>query len=489
MRRAVHRGVGCPRERAVLLGWSLVTVAGGAFSWRVCDVTSAPFQVKGSAENTASVRAALSECDEVTVPKGRVVTTGPVNLTSNQVLRVDGTLLASNDPNDYPIVLPVMGYGWSHDQNCFPPDATRNKVVEGKLRYAPIIGAYNAHNVTITGSGVIDGNGDAWWSNCTRCHYPPHNQTALCERAGRPKLIEAQFVNGFYVLGTSDGPNAGVLTLRNSPFWTVTPSYTRNIHVSNLKILAPMNMIGNTDGVNLDSCRDAVVENLYINNSDDGVSVKSGIDGYGLNLAIPTENVLVRNITCPPGGRGGLAIGSEMSGGIRNITFRDCSLHGERGIHIKTSPIRGGYIDDITFENIDTATAKLDVEPLDGAPFVPGNHYLPIVSNIHFINASSSCSFDCAGMNRSKCFNLTVEASRGGCVAPPSSTDKPPPQTFGCKDSAMTLFGAVTFPWPVCVPLNAPVNLFPTFANYGPTSGQFATLAACQAACGHKSQP
>ncbi len=87
-----------------------------------------------------------------------------------------------------------------------------------------------------------------------------------------------------------------------------------------------------------------VVENLWINNSDDGVSVKSGIDGFGLNLAIPTENVLVRNITCPPGGRGGFAVGSEMSGGIRNVTFRDSVLHGERGIHIKTSPIRGGYV-------------------------------------------------------------------------------------------------------------------------------------------------
>jgi polygalacturonase len=118
------------------------------------------------------------------------------------------------------------------------------------------------------------------------------------------------------------------LTLQNSPFWTLTPSYTQNIHVSDLRILAPMDQIGNTDGVNLDSCRNALVENLWIQNSDDGICIKSGLNGFGLNLAIPTENVLIRNITCPPGGRGGFAIGSEMSGGLRNITYRDSTLHG-----------------------------------------------------------------------------------------------------------------------------------------------------------------
>ena len=94
------------------------------------------------------------------------------------------------------------------------------------------------------------------------------------------------------------------LTLENSPFWTLTPSYSQNIHVNNLRILAPLDRIGNTDGVNLDSCRNALVENIYIRNSDDGVCIKSGLNGFGLNLAIPTENVLIRNITTAKGGRG-----------------------------------------------------------------------------------------------------------------------------------------------------------------------------------------
>lgn len=140
------------------------------------------------------------------------------------------------------------------------------------------------------------------------------------------------------------------------------------------------------------------------------------------------------------------------------------------------------YIDGLIFENIDTATAKLDIEPLNGAPFMPGNNFLPIVSNVHFVNAAKQCSFDCADMNRSQCFNLTV-SGRPDCVPPPSASDPPPRQTYGCKKSAMTLFGPVTFPWAVCVPLDAPVNMFPSFPNYGPTKGNFATLAECQTGC------
>jgi hypothetical protein len=69
------------------------------------------------------------------------------------------------------------------------------------------------------------------------------------------------------------------LTLQNSPFWTLTPSYSEQIHVRDLRILAPMDRIGNTDGVNIDSSRDVLVENVYIKNSDDGVCIKSGLDG------------------------------------------------------------------------------------------------------------------------------------------------------------------------------------------------------------------
>jgi len=329
---------------------ALLLASARASAWRVCDVTAFGAVGDGSSDATAAIRACLAACDEVVLKHGGAFVSGPLNLTSNQVLRVDGTLLASQEPRDYPLVAPLLGYGWSNDMNCFAPGAAPHKVVVGKLRYAPVVGAFGARNVSVVGAGVIDGRGEPWWSNCTACHYPPHNDSRLCEVATRPKLLEFQFVDGLTVRGaSSDSP----LTLRDSPFWTLTPSYSQNIRVRDLRILAPMDRIGvppppasppararrararsfrshptapttgNTDGVNLDSCRDAVVEHLYINNSDDGVCMKSGLDGYGMNLAIPTEDVLVRNVSCDPASRCGFAIGSEMSGGVRNVTFRD----------------------------------------------------------------------------------------------------------------------------------------------------------------------
>lgn len=265
---------------------------------------------------------------------------------------------------------------------------------------------------------------------------------------------------------------------RNSPFWTLTPSYCQNIHVHNLRILAPMDRIGNTDGCNLDSCRNAIVENLYIENSDDGVCMKSGLDGFGMNLAIPTENVLVQNITCGAGGRGGLVIGSEMSGGVRNITFRNSVLLGERGIHLKSSIGRGGYIHDVLYENIDMSNnlgISFDIGS-DGDPIEPGNRFTPLVSNLRFVNISGGggCSLGCQHANRSTCFNTTFGGHSPDRCTPPIPSPVLPAQHFTCK---------VTPAWPVCIPLDAPVNNDPSYPNWGPTRGNFASLSECQRVC------
>jgi len=241
-----------------------------------------------------------------------------------------------------------------------------------------------------------------------------------------------------------------------------------------------MDRIGNTDGVNLDSCRNAVVEDVWIQNSDDGVCIKSGLNGFGLNLGIPTENVVIRNITCAEGGRGGFAIGSEMSGGLRNITYKDSILQGERGINIKPSVGRGGYIQDLTFENIQTKSTSFGVGG-DGVPLMPGNNYVPLVSNVHFINVThlkQSSKFPaCSDCNQSKCYNLTVDGIAGAWP------DPLPPQTFTCKTTAATMFGKVALPWGVCLPTNAPVNVDPGYPNWGPTTGSYPTLGECIAAC------
>jgi len=227
-------------------------------AWRVCDVHSAPFFAQGDGEtsDTVPIRKALSACDEIILKEGKTFVTGPINITSNQILTVDGTLLASQNPTDYPLVAPLLGYGWGNDENCFPPDADQHKIIIGSLRYSPVIGAFRAENVTIRGRGVIDGRGETWWNNCSKCHYPPHNDSHFCEIASRPKLVEFQFSKGIRVGGESPGvpnpnpnpnlnpdanPNPNVissgapLTLQNSPFWTLTPAYSEEIHIHDLR--------------------------------------------------------------------------------------------------------------------------------------------------------------------------------------------------------------------------------------------------------------
>ena len=236
------------------------------------------------------------------------------------------------------------------------------------------------------------------------------------------------------------------------------------------------------------------MENVYVNNSDDGVCMKSGLDGFGINLAIPTEDVLVRNITCDDAGRGGFAVGSEMSGGVRNVTFRDSVLGAgpqSRGIDVKTSVGRGGYIIDVTFENIRAPSpfpkANVNVHSaLRDDPDVPGDDLVPVIGNLRFANVSgpSGCGFSfCEKANGSACYNLVVEGDRpDGCVAPDPGPPLPD-MTFACKRVARTLFGEITLPWPVCVPREAPVNVYRDYPNWGPARGAYPSLGACKAAC------
>jgi len=112
---------------------------------------------------------------------------------------------------------------------------------------------------------------------------------------------------------------------------------------------------------------------------------------------------------------------------------------------------------------------------------MPENDYVPLISNIHFrgVAPAAAQSFGaCRSANRSRCYNLTVDgAAHGGW-------DEPlPPQVYGCKTRAKTLFGEVAFPWGACIPLDAPVNLRPRYPNWGETVGRFTSLEACKAAC------
>lgn len=121
----------------------------------------------------------------------------------------------------------------------------------------------------------------------------------------------------------------------------------RDVIVQGVTILAPVEIV-NTDGVDPDSCSNMKIEDCYIVSGDDCIAVKSGWDQYGVKYGMPMEDLIIRRLTCISPKSAVIALGSEMSGGIKNVRIEDITaIHSESGVRIKTGIGRGGYVKDI----------------------------------------------------------------------------------------------------------------------------------------------
>lgn len=167
------------------------------------------------------------------------------------------------------------------------------------------------------------------------------------------------------------------LTFQNSPFWTIHPVYCRNVVVKNMTILAPLNA-PNTDGVDPDSSSEVCIEDCYIESGDDLVAVKSGWDQYGIAMAHPSSNIIVRRISGTTPTCSGVGIGSEMSGGVFNITVEDIHVwDSAAGVRIKTDVGRGGYIGNISISNLRFERVKVPIKFSRGANDHPDDRWDP----------------------------------------------------------------------------------------------------------------
>lgn len=259
----------------------------------------------------------INACSEagggtVYVPAGKFLT-GPIRLKSNINLKLDSgaILLFSNDVAEYPVV---------------------NSRWEGVQRevYSSCIYAENEENISITGRGKLDGQGQFWWKIVKNKEnlYP------------RPKLISFHGCNNVLIEG---------VTLVNSPSWTVNPICCENVTVDKITIKNPSDS-PNTDGVNPESCSNVHISNCHIDVGDDCVTIKSGTEDT--EYRVPCENITISNCTMVHG-HGGVVIGSEMSGDVRNVTISNCVFEGtDRGIRMKSRRGRGGVIEDIRINNI-----------------------------------------------------------------------------------------------------------------------------------------
>ncbi|MDT0444747.1 glycoside hydrolase family 28 protein [Streptomyces johnsoniae] len=317
----------------------------------------------GVSDCTAAIRAAVRACHaagggHVLVPPGDWAT-GAIHLRSGVDLHVTegATVLFDTDPAAYlPLVL------------------TRWQGVEA-WNYSPLIYAYRQHDIAVTGRGVLDARGDTehWWpwKGSGQYGWEPGMPSELAdwgdlERWGAEGVPVADrvFGEGHYLRPSFLQPHScrnvlveGV-TLRNSPFWNIHPVLSRDVTVRDVRIESQG---PNSDGCNPDSCRNVTIRRVTFATHDDCIAIKSGRDQDGWRVGVPSRDILVEDCVYLSGGAA-VAIGSEMSGGVRDVTARRLYLPRHPDLeedsvgwvlNVKSTPTRGGYVRDVRVTDVD----------------------------------------------------------------------------------------------------------------------------------------
>lgn len=265
------------------------------------------------------------------VPAGKWLT-GSFKLISHLTLFLDkdAVILGSQDPTQWPVIDPLPSYG-------------RGRELPGG-RHMSLIYGVNLTDVVITGdNGTIDGQGSVWWEMF-------HNKSLDYTRGPLLELVDSLDI----IISN--------LTFKDSPFWNIHPVYCKNVLIQNVTVLAPHDS-PNTDGIDPDSSCDVCIEDCYISNGDDLISIKSGWDEYGILYGRPSSNIVIRRISGSTRSSAGIALGSEMSGGISNVYVDDMVVtHASAGIRVKTAKGRGGYVTDVYISNVNVSNAKWAIE-------------------------------------------------------------------------------------------------------------------------------
>lgn len=342
---ALAGGPGRPPDPWARLPGILARIQPPAFPERELYITGFGAVGDGATDATAAITAAIEACHRagggrVVVPAGDWPT-GPLRLLSNVDLHLaaGATLRFSTDPSRY---LPVV--------------LTRWEGVE-LMGYAPLIYAFGQRNVAITGEGTLDGQADAthWWP--WKAKTGPESQTPDRDRLFRQAQDGVPVAERVYGAGHYLRPpfiqmyrctNVLVegITIRSSPFWVIHPVLCSNVTVRKVTVLS---LGPNSDGCDPESSTDVLIEETLFDTGDDCVAIKSGRNADGRRLAAPSERIVVRNCRMRAG-HGGVTIGSEVSGGVRDVFAEGnvmSSPNLERGLRIKTNLARGGVVENV----------------------------------------------------------------------------------------------------------------------------------------------
>jgi polygalacturonase len=324
----------------------------------------------GLTKNSEAFKSAIEAVNKagggkVLVPRG-VWYTGPITLLSNVNLHLeDGALIIfSKDKDDYPLI--ETSFEGLNTVRCLSP-----------------INAYQVENIAITGNGTIDGSGEVWravkkskmtdaqWKDLVKSggivegsnwfpsqsYLDGHNASSSFNVPDITDRNELQKMKDFLrpvmvsiresKVVLLDGP-----TFQNSPAWNIHPLMSEDVIIRNLNVRNPW-FSQNGDGLDLESCKNALIYNNTFDVGDDAICIKSGKDKDGRDRAIPTENVIIKN-NIVYHGHGGVTVGSEMSSGVRNIHVSNCTFIGtDIGLRFKSTRGRGGIVENIWISDID----------------------------------------------------------------------------------------------------------------------------------------
>ncbi|MGP8246565.1 MAG: glycoside hydrolase family 28 protein [Bryobacteraceae bacterium] len=350
----------------------------------------------GTQNSGGAIRQAIDACSRagggrVLVPAGDFLT-GPVHLKSNVDLHLekDATLHFSTDAADY---LPLVLTRWEGTE-C--------------MNYSPLLYAFGQTNIAVTGEGTLDGQADLdhWWF---------WKGNAKFKKAGAPNQIKARqalmaagdrdvpvekrvFGDGSYLRPPFVQPYRSTnvwiegVAIRNSPFWELNPVLCRNVTVRNVTIVSKG---PNNDGCNPDSSTDVLVEGCDFTTGDDCIAIKSGRNRDGRRVNVPAANIVIRNCRMRDG-HGGVSLGSEISGGVRNVFVENCRMDSpdlERALRIKTNSYSGGEVENIYFRHntvgqVSEAVIEVDYFYEEGK----GGPIHPVVRNVVVENITSKRS-------------------------------------------------------------------------------------------------
>ena len=355
-----------------------------------------------AAKNQKAIQKAIDKCSKkgggrVIVPAGQHFLTAAIQLKSgvNLVVEEGAVLEFAFEPELYPIV-PTRWEGL----DCW--------------NLSPLIYAYQAKDIAITGKGTIDGGGsnNTWWPWCGNSRFGMKPGGIAQNQGARARLLKYA-EDGVPMDERKFGPTDGLrpqminlnqcegiliedVTLLRSPFWVIHPLLSTDITVRGVHI---NNDGPNGDGCDPESCDRVLIEGCYFNTGDDCIAIKSGRNndgregGQGKFAGKPSKNIIIRNSKFN-NGHGGVVIGSEISGGCQNVFAENCEMDSpslDRVLRIKTNSCRGGVIENINVRNVRVgqcgeAVLKIntDYEPRE----VCCRGFYPIVRNVTMENVT-----------------------------------------------------------------------------------------------------